>query len=387
MLLTLSLEDGLLHFLVILNDIGWILSGNLSHCIADFLFFLRVFCLDSAAVFVVREFNFLECDVCSRGAESNVCLCSTELDCTSYITGIEVGNLLLLLSGNCVDCRNSLAVSGLRILQIHALGKLAGHNLEICNLAEVLLYGSLIYKEGCRSILLALDFLGILCDCLLLGRRCSNADCELHKPLDSDVLLSREAEYRIDLTLTDTDSKALTDFILGKFACFEIFLHQSIVILGCTVDKRLTKFVCLVLELCRDVEVLTGSVLIREMVVFHGKHIHESVERRTDVHRELDDDRFVAEGLFHGLEGSLPVGLVTVQLVYSDDDRNIILTGIASENLGSNLDSLLCIDEKDSRVANLECRNCSTYEVIRTRSVYYIELGVHELGIKRSCID
>ena len=142
----------------------------------------------------------------------------------------------------------------------------------------MLLNGCLIYKECSRSILLALDFIQILCKGFLFRRRSSNTDCELHKPLDSYVFLCRKAEYRVNLTLADTDSKTLADFILGKFTCLEVFLHQSVVILGCTVNQSLAKLICLVFQVGRNLEVLAGTVLVGEMVIFHCKHINEAVE-------------------------------------------------------------------------------------------------------------
>ena len=129
-----------------------------------------------------------------------------------------------------------------------------------------------------------------------------------------------------------------------------------------------------------NLKLLEVAVLILEAIVLHGKYVHDTVETKTGIDRELDDGYLLLESFLKGVTGVLPVGLFGVKLVHSHDHRLIVLVSIAGENLRSNLNSLLGIDGEDSGLADFECGNRTTAEVVGTRSVDDVELGVHELG-------
>ena len=102
-----------------------VMSGELSHCLAHLLLVLRILCLHSTTILVVREVDVLVADVSTWCTESHVGLCSAKLHCTSYVTGDKVSNLLLLLAGYCIDCRDSFLVTCFRVLKVHTFCKLA----------------------------------------------------------------------------------------------------------------------------------------------------------------------------------------------------------------------------------------------------------------------
>ncbi len=184
-----------------------------------------------------------------------------------------------------------------------------------------------------------------------------------------------------------SDAESLADFVLGQLARLEIFFHKPVVELRGSFDELSPEFVGLLLELRRNLKVLAGSVLILEMIVLHLEDIHESVERRSHVHRELHDYRLLPECLLESVEDVLPVRLLPVKLVDAEDYRHIVLVRIAGENLGSDLNALLRVGNQNGRVAHPECRDRSSDEIVRAGSVDDVELRVHELCVERGRVD
>ena len=83
----------------------------------------------------------------------------------------------------------------------------------------------------------------------------------------------------------------------------------------------------------------------------------------------------------------MPVCLVAIQLVYSDNDWFAGFLCLTDEKLGSNLNALGCVNQNDAAVANCKGRINSTDKVIGTRSVYDVELGVEILRVKESGVN
>ena len=79
----------------------------------------------------------------------------------------------------------------------------------------------------------------------------------------------------------------------------------------------------------RDLKLLTGAVVILEVVVLHGEHVDETVEIRTRIDRELHESNLLTVCLLEGSLGLLPVGLLVVKLVNCHYQRNAVTVGIA----------------------------------------------------------
>ena len=137
---------------------------------------------------------------------------------------------------------------------------------------------SLVDEYGSRVSGVALNLVAILGDKLGLRRGDGGLDGELHEPLHTDVLLAGEAEDRKHATLTDSLSETLADLVLGERAVLEESLHKGVVKLGCLLDELLTESLGLVHKVRRDVKILTGSVIVLEMIVFHLEDIYEAVK-------------------------------------------------------------------------------------------------------------
>ena len=78
----------------------------------------------------------------------------------------------------------------------------------------------------------------------------------------------------------------------------------------------------------------------------------------------------------------MPVCLLAVELVNCNYNRFSGLLCLADEKLCSNLHALSGVNQNDTAVANGECRINTANEVIGTRSVYDVELGVVVLCVQ-----
>ena len=277
-LLALSLEDSLLEFLGVFNYDGRVFCRHLCQSLTHLFLVLLLLCLDGCTELGCRELDMLIRDVASRLCKCHIGLCRPELDSTSDVSGKQVRDFLFLLSCHGIDGGNPLLVASLGVLEILTFRQLSRHHLEICNLTEMRLHCRLIYEECSRGILLALHLVSVLCHCLPVSRRRSHLDGELHEPLDSYVLLCRQAEHRQHLACLASDAYTLADLVLGQHTCLEELLHQGIIIFCRPFDERRPELFSLCPVLFRNFQVFPGPVLVLEMIVFHLEDIYESVE-------------------------------------------------------------------------------------------------------------
>ncbi len=101
----------------------------------------------------------------------------------------------------------------------------------------------------------------------------------------------------------------------------------------------------------------------------------------------MDLDDLGSVDLLEGLDDTVPVGLLGVKLVDGDYEGNAVLVGITGENLGADLGSLLCVDDKHRGLHDLERGNGAAAEIIGSRSIDNVELLVQHLCIQGSGID
>ena len=76
-----------------------------------------------------------------------------------------------------------------------------------------------------------------------------------------------------------------------------------------------------------------------------------------------------------------------IQLVHGYDHGDSVLVGIAGEEGGSHLDSGGPVHHHHGRVNHLEGGEGAAGEVVRTGSVYEVDLGVAKFGVEGRCID
>ena len=219
-LLTHTVDDGLAEFLRVLDTHCRILCTCAVEGLAEFLLVFLVDSFDGATIFALRILDRREYLVITRNVESLVVLDSFQLDSTSEVAGCKLGNSLFLLASYGVESGDALLGVVGHVDEVNAFTYLAGENLEVNHVAEVLLESSLVNEQRC------------LARCIFL-RSGSHFDEEFHKTLYADVLLAAYAEYRIEAAVYETDVETFVHLFLGELACVEEFLHQGLVALGC----------------------------------------------------------------------------------------------------------------------------------------------------------
>ena len=246
----------------------------------------------------------------------------------------------------------------------------------------MLLDGGLEDEQAGRGARVAGDLAAVDGLLLLAERGRGQVDERLHQAADTDIGLRGDAEDGQDLILQEAGGQAFADLLGGEFHGLEELLHQFVGTFRGLLHDFGTEFLGLVGIGGGDFEFLVLGV-----VELHRDHIHDAFQADARVHRELADGDLLAEGLGEGGAGVLPVGLVMVELVDGDDDRHLVLVGVAGEDLGTDLDTGGAVDHEDRTLDNLESGKGTAAEVIGTGRVNEIDLVVLELGVERSRID
>ena len=381
MLLAHTAEDGLAEFLGVLDRDGRILGRDLVEGVTHLGLVVLVDGLDGATVLGIREHHVLDGLDAALG-EGHVGLAGLELHRAADVTGAELGNLLLLGTRDGVDGAEALTVAGLGVDEVGALVEGTGHHLEVGNLTEVLLDGGLEDEDRSRGGRVA-DNLATV-DGLFLGteRRRNDVDDELHQAADTDVLLGGHAEDGDRLALHQAGAETFADLVGRELHRLEEFLHQFVGTFGGLLHQLGTEFFGLVSVCGGDVEFF---VLV--VVVLHCDDIHEALEVEARVDGELAEDGLLAELLVDGSADAVPVGLVMVELVDCDDHRDIILVGVAGEEGRTDLDAGRAVHHHDGGVDNLEGGKGTAGEIIRSRSIDEVDLGVVDLCVQGRRVD
>ena len=374
MLLAVAAEDGLAELLGVLDDDGRVRGGDALEGVAELLLVLLDLGLDGAAVLGSRILDLVVADVGAGQGEGRVAAAVLELDGAAEVACVQGVDGLLLDAGDGVDGGETLLVAGGGILEIQAGGDGTAHHLEVGNFAEVLLHVVLVDEQGRGAA-----FLDVRGRSYVLG--------ELEQALHADVLLGADAEDRVGLAGGDAQVEALANLVLGEDALLEELLHQGVVEFGGLLDEGAAELLGHVRQAGGNLKVFAGAVGILEVVVFHLEDIHETVEAGADVDRELDIDALVAEGLLDGVLDVVPVGLLAVELVDGDYQRQLLAVSQAQEVLRADLDALLGVDHEHAALADPEGCIGAADEVVGTRGVDDIDLGVHELGVQRRRVD
>ena len=362
-------QDRLAALIVVTYRQGRILGGNLVESLADLRVVVLVGSLDRAEVLVVGIGDVRD-RLDTLFSEGRVSLSCLELHRTSDISGVDSGHLDLVCASYGIYCGESFSVSGLGIDEIDTLPEDTACYLEVGNVSEVGFNIALEDEDLCRA------FHGIL-------RDWGGVDDELHQPLDADVSLCGNAENGHCKPLCDVGGKTLADFVDVEGTFLEVFHCELVVSFRCLVHQGLVELVDLGGIFCRDVKFLAVAVLVLVLVHLHREDIDEAVVGGSGIQRNLDLGDLLSICGLQGFEGALPLSLLAVKLIDRNDHRDLVLVGVAGENLRSHLDALLGVYDEDCAFAYLERRDSAAAEVIGTRRIDDVELLVHEFGEKR----
>ena len=388
MVLALTLYDGLLQLLRVLDQNRRVLILGIVEQLAQLLLVALLLGLDGGTVAGLREDYRLDGNHGRRCRQSIVRARTLQLDRTPYVARRELRHLDAVLARNGEELRKLLLVARAAVDKLRALGDLAADDAEVRYLAYMLLELALEYECHGRLRLVRRQLLALRRE--ELGRRLrarGDVDDELHESLGADIAPRAAAEDRHHVTLRNAQLQSRAYVVLRQHALLEIELHQGVVVDRRRLRKLLVEGAGALHLLGRDVELLTRAVLVGEVVHLHHQHVDERRESRPLAYRVLYDHRLHGRGGAYAIQHGLVIGLVAVELVDNADYGFVQYAGIARLYLVTDLPAVLRVHNHHAHIPNLEGREEAAAEVVRTRTVYDVELAAHELREEDSRID
>ena len=384
----LALDDGLFELLGVVHQDSRIFVFGVVQELAQFFVVGLVLGLNRRTVAGFGEDDRVDRDGRSGRRERVVGARALELHRAADVAGGQFGDLDAILARDGEELRELLLVARAGIQEFHAFGELAPDDAQVGYFADVLFELAFEDERYGRS-----RFVGP--DLLSFGREEGGGlqragryvDDELHQALGADVALGAAAEYGHDRPTGYADFQARADVVLRQCALLEIEFHQGVVVFGGCFDQLLVQSLGLLRFFGRDVELFAGAVLILEAVHFHQQYVDESIESRARIDRILDYDGLHARGRTDGFERSVERCLVRIELIDESDERLVQYTGVTGLDLAAYLPAVLGIEDHDTHVRHLEGREEASAEIVRSRTVYDVELALHEFGEEDGRID
>ena len=121
---------------------------------------------------------------------------------------------------------------------------------------------------------------------------------------------------------------------------------------------------CLACKVCGDVALLGLAILTGEFVHLHLEDVHNGVELHTGVNGELYGHCLGTECLVQAVQSVVPVGLLGLELVDSDDHRFLVLLNVTAVDFGTDLNACAGVDYHNGTVAHVQAKDCTLNEVI-----------------------
>ena len=141
------------------------------------------------------------------------------------------------------------------------------------------------------------------------------------------------------------------------------------------------KFSRLVRILLRYLQFFPGTVLVLETIHLHFQYIDERIEPRTRIYRKLNLHYLIPESLFKGIHSHVPILFFMIQLIYGYDKGFLMFFGMTRHDFRSHFHALGGIYQHNTGFGYRKSGINSSHEIIRTRSIYDIELIIQKLGI------
>ncbi len=205
---------------------------------------------------------------------------------------------------------------------------------------------------------------------------------EFHHAAHAHILQRAHAEHREDRTIDQPFPDAKTHFVFGKMFLFEEFLHQRLIVFGCSLDKLTVQFLSPLTLLGRYLLYDRHAPVGSPGIFFHKQDVDHGVEARADTQGILYGHHFFAEDVAHLLDDRVIFGFFAVELIEREDHRFVELGTSAEDILSTHFHSILGIDEYQTGIGDIESRDSIAYKVIGTRTVYYIQFLAKEFGIE-----
>ena len=249
------------------------------------------------------------------------------------------------------------------------------HHLEVLYFANMWLDTRLEEEETGWTSWIGLHFLttAIVLGWHLVNER-NNIAQELHQAAHAIVAGGTNAEHWENRTGNHTLADAFAHLVLGEFLGLEELLHQGIIVLGSSLDEGLVHLGSLVNLAGWDILNDGSRIIVLVGKLLHQDHVDDLMEILTGLYRILYGDALVAVCQLEILYKSLEVTLSVIKTIYEEDHRLVHLLGVTEVVLGTYLQAVATVDQKNGGIGNCHGGDGLTYEVVHTWAVDHVQL-------------
>ena len=174
--------------------------------------------------------------------------------------------------GTCagINLSDTLLGATVCIGQVVTILNRAAHHFEVAYLADMRLHTSLEEVNTLRTITV---WRNLLTTCIMqlwhLAYERNYIAQELHQAVNTHRLTCTDAEHREDATGNQSLADTLAKFIFSQALAFEEFLHQSLIVLGSSLNESCMKFHGFFHFLFRNIFYNRSTALWLPRIFFH----------------------------------------------------------------------------------------------------------------------
>ena len=373
--LALSVYDSLMKLLRLLHNPCRVFLAHLHERSHELLHLSLVHRTYGTRILRVRILDEVEALLHFLSVQSVARLHVFQLHGTANVAGIELVNRHTVGSCTSIDSTDALLRTAVGVRQVVARADASAHNLEVANLSDMWLHARLEEVNRLGTVAVGSNLLatGIVNLRHFADERHHIAQ-KFHQSSHAHVASCAHAEHGEDAPRDESLAYTFAHFVLGEALFLEELFHQSFVVLGCCLNKRGMKFLCLVHLLSRDVLDDGRAAFGLPRIFLHQKHVDKRVEAVAGLYRVLYLHALAAVNLAHIAHYDVEVAVVAVKLVNEEYHWLLKLLGITERILRANLRTILSVDKYHGLVGNVECGDCSANEVVASRTVNHVEL-------------
>ena len=146
--------------------------------------------------------------------------------------------------------------------------------------------------------------------------------------------------------------RPLADFLLGKVALFEVFVHQLLARFRHGLEHPLAPFFGLRLQVFRDIGEFVGQALILFVPIdrLHADEVDDAREILFCSDSQLHRYRVRAQPVLYLPHNAQEIGPDTIHLVYENDARHFIAVGLAPHGLRLRFDTRRGAEDDDCTI-------------------------------------
>ena len=237
MLVTNTIDDLLMCFIIVDKTQCLIFLHHVSDGYGHLVFVCLCLRSDCIAKHWSRILDIRITDNSASCAQCIICICGLQFDNCTDITCKQLTYTDLILAVNDIDLTNLFCNILFGVVNLRVTVKNTGHNLQIGNLTDKRINDCLEHK--CRQCFIFICF-HIDCLSLCIQSLYSSLFCigreefsdQIKQTGDTCLLYSRSTVYRMNITIADTDSQSLCDFVFIKLFTREELFHQIIICHG-----------------------------------------------------------------------------------------------------------------------------------------------------------